>query len=205
MYDFMLSPEERRIAATLHDDVGSGLSSISILSSVIEQKIPAADEAEIRQGLQQIQIAEDEVGLVEGAHHVLESCEIDSRLAAHRCVHHSEERSRNEDYIAPPHVQGRGKRRFQGDFLVHGIFEMQTEAVRHPGKGIGDLRRGRTRVAGSESHRRLERRPDDRLVAEEAELLSTFRREDPHGQPRRALSIPIRATTGSPISRPLAS
>jgi signal transduction histidine kinase len=44
----------RRISSTLHDDVGSGLSSISILSSVIEQKVPTMDELQIRQGLQQI-------------------------------------------------------------------------------------------------------------------------------------------------------
>ena len=44
----------RRISATLHDDVGSGLSSISILSSVVEQKIQTADMSETRQGLQQI-------------------------------------------------------------------------------------------------------------------------------------------------------
>jgi len=44
----------RRISTTLHDDVGSGLSSISILSSVVEQKMHAADLSETRQGLQQI-------------------------------------------------------------------------------------------------------------------------------------------------------
>jgi two-component sensor histidine kinase len=44
----------RRIAATLHDDVGSGLSSISILSSVIEEKIPYSDHETIRQRSKQI-------------------------------------------------------------------------------------------------------------------------------------------------------
>jgi ligand-binding sensor domain-containing protein/signal transduction histidine kinase len=44
----------RRISSTLHDDVGSGLSSISILSSVIEQKTLTTDGLEIRAGLQQI-------------------------------------------------------------------------------------------------------------------------------------------------------
>jgi signal transduction histidine kinase len=50
----------RRIAATLHDDVGSGLSSISILSSVIEQKTPGSDHQGIMKEVRQIgEIARD--------------------------------------------------------------------------------------------------------------------------------------------------
>jgi signal transduction histidine kinase len=44
----------QQISATLHDDVGSGLSSISILSSVIAQKISPSDREAVRKELSQI-------------------------------------------------------------------------------------------------------------------------------------------------------